>query len=155
MRREIILDTIKENPGISYNEIKHKTKLSNGVISHHILQLIGESKLEILGKTRSKYFLSEVPKKNREIIAILRNNTNLSIVKFLMKSNSIITSEEIKKKIKKSNSTVSVSLKRLQKFGVVERKIMNKKLKITSDIGYLIKNKKFLNAFLIKYNISN
>tara|TARA_Y100000590_G_scaffold398028_1_gene480068 strand:+ start:5360 stop:5827 length:468 start_codon:yes stop_codon:yes gene_type:complete len=153
MRKETILQIIKNNPGVSYNEIKRKTKLSNGVISHYILQLIEAGTLQKFGKTRSKYFHFQVSKNDRKIIVLLRNNTNLSIVKLLINSHAIITSDEIKKKIKKSSSTVSVSLKNLQKLGIVEREIMNKKLKITSDIGYLIKNKKYLNIFLIKYNI--
>ena len=45
MRRELILDNIVKRPGIGFNEIARQTKLSNGVISHYILQLLKEGEI--------------------------------------------------------------------------------------------------------------
>ena len=65
----------------------------------------------------------------------------------------IVTQNEISKKIKKSASTISVSLKTLQKNNIIERVIMNQNVKLSSDIGYRISNGvKFANH-IKKYNL--
>ena len=76
MRREVFLKLIQNMPGISYNEIARRTNLSNGVVSHYLLQLIENKELEKEGKTRSKYFIRNIPVKDRKLIVILRNKTN-------------------------------------------------------------------------------
>ena len=115
MRKQLIVKTVQEIPGVSFNEICRKTKLSNGVVSHYILQLVKEKKLDKFGDGRTKYFQPKVPLRDREIIVILRNTTNREIFRLLMKSATAVTSEQISIKIKKSRSTVSTSLKTLQK----------------------------------------
>ena len=100
MRRELILKTIQHIPGISFNEICRKTNLSNGIVSHYIIQLIEEGKLEKFGDGRIKYFHPKVPKNDRAIITVLRNTTNREILRLLMETKSILTSEEISTKIK-------------------------------------------------------
>ena len=67
--------------------------------------------------------------------------------------NRIHSAKEIAKIIKKSNSTISVSLKILQKNNVIERIIMNKSTKLTNDLGYKIYNKKNWIKFFEKYNL--
>ncbi len=153
MRREVFLKVINDMPGISYNEIARNTNLSNGVVSHYILQLMESNELEKEGKTRSKYFIRNVPVKDRKLIMILRNKTNNKICKLLLEKNLILGSNEISNKINKSKSTISVSLKSLQKSKIVEREIMNKNSKLTNDIGYKINNHHFFKNFLSKYNL--
>tara|TARA_Y100000590_G_scaffold305665_1_gene344790 strand:- start:16065 stop:16526 length:462 start_codon:yes stop_codon:yes gene_type:complete len=153
MRRELILKSIETTPGISYNEIKRDTNLSNGVVSHYIYHLINEGVIEKFGSGRSKYFSYQVPKNDRIIISLLHNQTNQKIIKILLTSNLYVTSEYISKRINKSHSTISVSLKILQKHNLIEREIMNKKSKITSDIAYKISKKAYLRNFLKKYKI--
>ena len=126
MRRELILKTVQEKPGISYNEIVRHTDLSNGVVTHYLIQLMDTKKIEKYGKSRPKYFLTNVEQKDKETITILRNNTNLMIIKLLLKSKSPLLADEISKTIKKSSSTVSVVLKKLQKNHMVEREILNR-----------------------------
>ena len=153
MRRELILKTVQEKPGISYNEIVRHTDLSNGVVTHYLIQLMDTKKIEKYGKSRPKYFLTNVEQKDKETITILRNNTNLMIIKLLLKSKSPLLADEISKTIKKSSSTVSVVLKKLQKNHMVEREILNRKTKLTSDIGYIISDKEFLREIFSRYNI--
>jgi len=153
MRKQLIVKTVQEIPGVSFNEICRKTKLSNGVVSHYILQLVKEKKLDKFGDGRTKYFQPKVPLRDREIIVILRNTTNREIFRLLMKSATAVTSEQISIKIKKSRSTVSTSLKTLQKKTLIERTIMNKKTKLSSDIGFKIKDRDFFEVFVLKYNI--
>tara|TARA_B100001750_G_scaffold218343_1_gene204415 strand:- start:133 stop:597 length:465 start_codon:yes stop_codon:yes gene_type:complete len=153
MRRELILKTVQEKPGISYNEIVRHTDLSNGVVTHYLIQLMDTKKIEKYGKSRPKYFLTNVEQKDKETITILRNNTNLMIIKLLLKSKSPLLADEISKTIKKSSSTVSVILKKLQKNNMVKREILNRKTKLTSDIGYIISDKEFLREIFSRYNI--
>ena len=156
MRRETVIDLIKKIPGVSYNEIVRETELSNGVVSHYLIKLMESGEVEKEGIKRGKYFLKNIPKKDRKIITILRNNTNNDIFKFLMENlegNKISTQNEISKKVKKSASTISVSLKDLQRNNIIERVIMNKSSKISSDIGFKILNEKQSANFLVKYNL--
>ena len=156
MRRENVIDLIEKIPGVSYNEIVRETGLSNGVVSHYLIKLMESGEVEKEGIKRGKYFLKNVPKKDRKMITLLRNNTNNDIFKLLMKNfnnEKIDTQNEISKKVNKSASTISVSLKDLQKNGIIERVIMNKSSKISSDIGFKILNGKQSGNNLVRYNL--
>ena len=156
MRRDVVINLIEKIPGISYNEIVRETGLSNGVVSHYLIKLMESGEVEKEGIKRGKYFLKNIPKKDRKMIILLRNNTNNDIFKLLMKNfnnDKIDTQNEISKKMNKSASTISVSLKGLQKNGIIERVIMNKSSKISSDIGFKILNGKQSANNLVKYNL--
>ena len=156
MRRQAVIDLIKKTPGVSYNEIVRETGLSNGVISHYLIKLMESGEVEKEGITRGKYFLKNIPKKDRKMITLLRNNTNNDIFKLLIKNSNdkkIFTQNEISKIVNKSASTISVSLKDLQRNNIIERVIMNKSSKISSDIGFKILNVKQSANNLVKYNL--
>ena len=156
MRREAVIDLIKKIPGVSYNEIVRETGLSNGVVSHYLIKLMESGEVEKEGIKRGKYFLKNIPKKDRKMITLLRNNTNNDIFRLLIKNlnnNTISTQNEISKIVNKSVSTISVSLKDLQKNNIIERVIMNKSSKISSDIGFKILNEKQSANNLVKYNL--
>ena len=106
---------------------------------------------------RGKYFLKGVPKKDRILITLLRNKTNNDIFRLLINDSSKInknfSANEIAKSVKKSGPTVSVSLKILLKNNIIERIIMNKNSKLTSDIAYVISNKKMWTTYLVKHNL--
>ena len=143
-------------PGISYNEIVRDTGLSNGVISHYLIKMIESEEIEKEGVMRGKYFMRNIPKKDRIVITLLRNKTNNDVFKYLMektKTNQSVNASEIAKKVRKSGSTISVSLKILQKNRIVERVIMNKNSKLTNDIGYKISNPKLWTTYFMKYNL--
>ena len=156
MRKEKVMNLIRKIPGISYNEIVRETNLSNGVVSHYLIKLLETGEIEKEGIKRGKYFFKNISKKDREIITVLRNKTNNEIFHLLMKyskKNIVFTANEIQKKVKKSGSTISICLKILQKNNIVERVIMHKKSKITSDLGYKIYNEKLWTTFVKKYNL--
>ena len=156
MRRENVIDLVEKIPGVSYNEIVRETGLSNGVISHYLIKLMESGEVEKEGIKRGKYFLRNVPKKDRKMITLLRNNTNNDIFKLLIKNSNdkkIFTQNEISKIVNKSVSTISVSLKDLQKNNIIERVIMNKSSKISSDIGFKILSGKQSMNYLVKYNL--
>ncbi len=156
MRKEKVINLIRKIPGISYNEIVRETNLSNGVVSHYLIKLLEKGEIEKEGIKRGKYFVRNISKKDREIITVLRNKTNNEIFHLLMKYSKkdiAFTAKEIQKKVKKSGSTISICLKILQKNNIVERVIMHKKSKITSDLGYKIYNEKLWTTFVGKYNL--
>ena len=156
MRREVVIDLIKKRPGVSYNEIVRETGLSNGVVSHYLIKLMESGEVEKEGIKRGKYFLRNVPKKDRKMITLLRNQTNNDIFKLLIENlnnNTISTQNEISKMVNKSVSTISVSLKDLQRNNIIERVIMNKSSKISSDIGFKILNGKQSANNLVKYTL--
>ena len=133
-----------------------ETKLSNGVISYYIIKLLENKEIEKEGEARAKYFIRNIQKKDRVLITLLRNKTNNEIFRYLIKNSELkedVTANQISKKVKKSGSTISVSLKILQKNNIVERVIMNKNAKLTNDIGYRISNKDVWTAFFMKYNL--
>ena len=152
MRRKMILDIIKKKPGVGFNEIARQTKLSNGVVSHYILQLLKDEEIVKSG-IRAKYFGQKISEKERELIVILSNPTNLKIIKVLLE-NGTLKSKNITKMIEKSVSTVSISLKNMEKAKVISRKIMNEESKLTSDIGYNISNMKFVKELISKYDFN-
>ena len=156
MRREIVMDLIKKMPGISYNEIGRNAGLSNGVISHYLIKLMESGEIDKEGLIRGKYFFKNIPSRDRVIITVLRNKTNNKVFRYLMektKSNETVNAKDIIKKIKKSDSTISVSLKILQKNKIVERVIMNRNSNLTNDIGYKISNTKLWTSYFMKYNL--
>ncbi len=156
MRQNNIFKIIQKFPGISYNEIVREVNLSNGVVSHYLIKLLENHEIEKEGISRGKYFIKNIPKKDRILIAVLRNKTNNDLFRYLMNksiSDKNSTSREIAKIIQKSGSTVSVSLKVLQKNKIIERVIMNKNLKLTNDIGYKISNRKIWVNYIKKYNL--
>ena len=57
MRKDNIFQVIKDTPGVSYNEIVRKTNLSNGVVTHYILQLINDGNIRIWSLAVSIIFL--------------------------------------------------------------------------------------------------
>ena len=152
MRRKMILDIIKKKPGVGFNEIARQTKLSNGVVSHYIFQLLKDEEIVKSG-IRAKYFVQKISEKERELILILSNPTNLKIIKVLLE-NGTLKSKNITKMIEKSVSTVSISLKNMEKAKVISRKIMNEESKLTSDIGYNISNVKFVKELISKYDFN-
>ena len=156
MRREAVIDLIKKRPGVSYNEIVYETGLSNGVVSHYLIKIMESGEVEKEGIKRGKYFLKNIPKKDRKMITLLRNKTNNDVFKLLLNNfgnDEISTQNEISKKVNKSASTISVSLKDLQRNNIIERVIMNKSSKISSDIGFKILNGKQSTNNLVKYNL--
>ena len=45
-RKEIVLQIIKDNPGIRFNEIMRVTDLRNGTLSHYVKKLVDEKNIE-------------------------------------------------------------------------------------------------------------
>ena len=156
VRKEIVFELVQKIPGISYNEIVRETGLSNGVISHYIIKLMESGEIEKEGIKRGKYFIKNIPKKDRILIMLLRNKTNNDIMKYLIENSEPrkdITAKDIVKKVQKSSSTISVSLKILQKNNIIERVIMNKSSKLTNDIAYRILNDNRIIKQFKKYNL--
>ena len=154
MRREKICEVIKDNPGIGFNAIVRETKLSNGVISHYILQLLKDGEIVKSG-VRAKYFHYKISEKDKKFLVSLSNNSNYEIIKLLLKTGSPVSAERITKAIEKSRSTVSVNLKKLEKMQIIGRKILNKNEKLTADVGFYILDEQFMRKIFSKYNLNS
>ena len=154
MRREKILKIIKDNPGIGFNGIVRETKLSNGVISHYILQLLKDGEIVKSG-VRAKYFHYKISEKDKKFLISLSNNSNYEIIKLLLKTRSPVSAERITKAIEKSRSTVSVNLKKLEKMQIIGRKILNENEKLTADVGFYILDEQFMRKIFSKYNLNS
>ncbi len=150
----MILENIVKKPGIGFNEIARQTKLSNGVVSHYILQLLKEGKIVKSG-VRAKYFHYKVSEDEKKLLIILRNDTKYDIIKLLLKMGFPVGANRITKVIKKSRSTVSINLRTLQKMQVIGRKILNKNDKLTSDIGYYVLEEEVLKKIFSKYSLNS
>ncbi len=148
----MILDVIKNKPGIGFNSIKEHTKLSNGVLSHYILQLLKNEKITKSG-IRARYFVHGFPERDMNLIMIFSNTTNFKIIKVLLENRGPLKISEITKNIGKSLSTVSVNIKKMEKLNIVSRKIMNQNTKLTSDIGYMITDKELIKKIILRYNL--
>tara|TARA_B100000029_G_scaffold434239_1_gene447485 strand:+ start:680 stop:1144 length:465 start_codon:yes stop_codon:yes gene_type:complete len=154
MRRELILDIITNIPGIGFNEIAKRVDLSNGVVSHYLLQLLKNGYIIKSDESRAKYFVHNIPKKDMKLIIVFRNNTNLKIIKFLLEKGNPVKSKAIAEAIKKSVATVSTSLKKMEREKIIYREIMNENSKLTSDIAYKISNEKFVRDLILRYNMN-
>ena len=81
------------------------------------------------------------------------NPTNLKIIKVLLEKGPL-KSKNIANIIGKSVSTISISLKKMEKASLIDRKIMNQDVKLTSDIGFKISNTKLMKGIISKYNLN-
>ena len=154
MRKDEILQVIQDFPGINFNEIARRTNLSNGVVSHYLSQLLEGGEIIKSEVGRAKYFHHQIPKKDIKFIMIFRNKTNYKIIKFLLEKDFPVAAEVITKAIKKSRSTVSVNMKKLEKMQLIGRKILKQKTKLTSDIGFYLLDEEFVKTILLKYNLN-
>ena len=120
--RHAILRCIYENPGIRYREILKLTGISNGVLEYHLKEL--ENSYEIINVDRSKskttrYSPSEIPSKQSEILGYLRNDTTIRQILLFILNKGVCTFKNIVEYTKKSPSTISWHLRRLNQSGIV------------------------------------
>ena len=88
-----------------------------------------------------------------EFIIILRNKTNYDIIEFLLRTEFPVTPDAIRKKIKKSRTTISTNLKKLEKAKLIGRQILNRNSKLTSDIGFYLLDEEFVQEIFSRYKM--
>lgn len=142
--REVILNCIKENPGIYSREIIKNTQLANGVVQYHLSKLEKDGKIRSDKRTRYKrYYSVGIKEEEYPIIANLRKETKQKLLFAVLSSNDPCFNDVIEK-ISKSPSTISWNLSGLVKDGVLEKVTKGGKQ------VYQVKNKKLLRNILEK-----
>lgn len=122
-RTQQVLEFIRENPGLSFNEISRRMELAPGVLQYHI------HKLEKLGLIVSKrsglkrhYFPASIfSEREKEILALLSSENVREIIMALI-ANPGITQMELCDKTGLTPPTINYYMKRLNELGLVENK---------------------------------
>ncbi len=126
MDPHIIINIINIMPGIRYKELQRITKMPNGTLSYHLETLQKGGLIRIRrdgGSTR--IFPLSLDEYTAEIISIIKDNTRLKIIKYLLKHRSA-TYQELHSIAGKSFSTLSWHLDKL---------INNNIIKVSNYIG--------------------
>ena len=144
-RREIVLDIIKKNPGIRFNEVMRLSEMKNGTLSHYVKKLEDENHIKLQRSPRvTRLYPTGIPKKEAEICKYLSMPTQKKIILFMLK-NKIVTSIQVMDHIKKSPSVISVNLNELFK-----AKVLNRKYDIPSN-KFSLKNPEMIKGVLKEY----
>lgn len=119
-RAEQILQLIHENPGIRFSEIMRQTGLKNGVLSHHLSKIEQSGKILVERTPRvARVYPCGMQKEQTIVIKHLKNPTSRRILVGLL--DSVLSFRDLVEKTKKSQGTVSISLKSLCDDDLIER----------------------------------
>ncbi|MEC7710782.1 MAG: winged helix-turn-helix transcriptional regulator [Thermoproteota archaeon] len=144
-RKQTVLEIVKENPGIRFNEIMRMSNIRNGTLSHYVKKLEDEKSIELERSPRvTRLYPAGISTQEAKICKYLTMNTQKSIIAFLLK-NKVATSIQIREHIEKSPSVISVSLNELFK-----EKIIEKQYDIPSN-KYSLKNHEEIEGIMKEY----
>ena len=144
-RKEIVLDVIKRNPGIRFNEIMRVTNIRNGTLSHYVKKLEERGDIDLQRTPRvTRAYPIGMDDHEAIICKHLTTPTQRMLILFLLQ-NDVVTSIKIKAFLKKSPSVVSVNLSQLFK-----DKIINKQYDIPSN-KYSLRNPEQVKGILKEY----
>ena len=105
---DIIKNTIENNPGLRFHQIKKETSLANGTLQHHVNSLIKIKKITAhYDNAIPRYFVPDVDETSKVLIQRLSQNTTSKIIKLLLKKE-CQTFSQLVKYTKKSPGTVSL-----------------------------------------------
>jgi predicted transcriptional regulator len=142
-RAEQIIQLVNGNPGIRYSEIMRVTGLKNGVLSHHLSKIEQSGKIVIERTPRvARLYPCGIPQEETVVIKHLKNPTSRKILTALLDGD--LTFKETVNKVKKSQGTVSLSLKILCDEQIVQRKLEN------GTLTFQLTNKTLLNSLIEK-----
>ena len=116
-----IVEFIGDHPGINYSELKQKSGLVNGTLSNCISNLIKQSQIIVKrSNRRTWFFLPDIPHNEIDHLIYLRKETCKRILVFLIEHPDS-TFSQIRNEVKKSPSTVSLTLTNLIESGLISR----------------------------------
>ena len=105
---EIVKNTIENNPGLRFHQIKKETSLANGTLQHHISMLIKSKTIKPNYEGAiPRYFVSGFDAVAQTIVKRLTQKTPSKIINSLLK-NECLTFSQIVSFTKKSPGTVSI-----------------------------------------------
>ncbi len=123
-RAEQIVQLINEKPGIRYSEMMRETGLKNGVLSHHLSKIEQSGRITIKRTPRvARLYPCGMPQDEALLIKHLKNPTARKILNALLDDD--LQFKELVDKVKKSQGTVSLSLKILCEDQLIERKLVD------------------------------
>ena len=145
-REELIVDEIKNHPGIRFREVMEKLSITNGVLSYYIrkLECTGIIKTERTPRV-SRFYLHDMSEEESSIVKRLRQTTPKSILITLIE-NDEMEFQEIVSNVKKSSSTVSFYLTKLVNDDIVRYNKSNLKK------FYFIKEKQRIANLITEYH---
>ncbi|MBI3253612.1 MAG: ArsR family transcriptional regulator [Nitrosopumilales archaeon] len=120
-KRKKIASVIENSSGMSYSEIKRNTGFSNGTLSHHIKYMEKNGNVRIRRNKRLLYVfpLNSDPDDDKFIISLRKETCKRILVYLLAKKSARFN--EIRDAVKKSQGTVSVTLKQLTNSMLVKK----------------------------------
>ena len=144
-RRKVVLEIVKKNPGIRFNEIMRISNIKNGTLSHYVKKLEDEKSIELERTPRvTRLYPAGISSEEAKICKYLTRSSQKKLILFLFKKGTS-TSLEIKDFIKKSSSVVSVNINEL-----FREKIIQKQYDIPSN-KYSLKNPEQIKEVLEEY----
>ena len=126
-REEIIIETIKKNPGIRFTEVMENVGLKNGVLSHYIRKLEDSGSIHVDRSPRvARFYGSDLNSEEQKLVTKLRQETPKRILIALLNHNEL-SFKQITATIKKSPATVSFYLSNLVEDEIISTKRSDKK----------------------------
>tara|TARA_B100000029_G_scaffold258087_1_gene254785 strand:- start:191 stop:685 length:495 start_codon:yes stop_codon:yes gene_type:complete len=145
LRKEVVFEIIRKNPGIRFNEVMRMSEMKNGTLSHYVKKLEDENDIKLERSPRvTRLYPTGIPKEEAEVCRYLSTSTQRKIILFILE-NQTVTSIQVKNHINKSASVVSVNLNHLFK-----AKIINRKYDIPSN-KFSLKNPEMIKGVLKEY----
>jgi predicted transcriptional regulator len=120
-----ILTVISNNPGLCYTEVKHRTGLHNGTLSHHLKNLEEQSRILVKRSRKQAWFFhSDVKDELITPIIHLRKETSRCIILYLLENESA-DFKTLCIHTKRSPSTTSRTLTILAEHEIIKRNRMD------------------------------
>tara|TARA_Y100000590_G_scaffold244140_1_gene274418 strand:+ start:2431 stop:2931 length:501 start_codon:yes stop_codon:yes gene_type:complete len=145
-REKLIVNEIKNNPGIRFREVMDKVKLTNGVLSYYIRKLENMQVIKTQRTPRvSRFYLFDMNEEESKIVQRLRQTTPKAILVSLLESENI-EFKQIVLNVGKSSATVSFYLSKLVNDDIVNYK------RIELKKVYYIKEKSRIANLITEYH---
>lgn len=133
-RANQILELLEQNPASRFTDLMHGSGLKNGVVSHYLkmMEKVGLIRARRI-KNQDWYFIAAFDESNDFLFIHLRKETSRRVLVFLL-DREHATFSEILEHVKKSPSTLSITLANLLKanlivieYGLIKRYSTNNK----------------------------
>ncbi len=126
--RRLVLDLVREKPGLHMREIARRLKLSTSLVEYHLRALISDEMITSMKEEGYRRFYpgddlkERIPltRDQKRKLNLLRQNTPLMIISMLLER-SPLQHREIGETVEVSPSTLSYHLKRMVRVGLLRK----------------------------------
>ncbi|WP_316506963.1 winged helix-turn-helix transcriptional regulator [Nitrosopumilus sp.] len=141
-----IKQIIEKSPGIQFREIMRSSGLKNGVLSHYLSKLEKHGIIKVIrGPRQARFYPPHISEDESIVIKALRKQTPRDLLLALIKEEGGLEFSQLVKKVKKSQSTVSLYLSQIIKDGLVEIRFVSLKKR------YYIKKRMLVDKLIEDY----